>query len=76
MSNSVCIVASREEQRMNAVESHTSFLCETLTSTPSGKLQKNSPTVKVTLPSIRITDPKFVYTNSAQTDISRRFKDV
>ena len=76
MSNSVCIVAKPEEQKTSVVTKVTSFLCETLISTHNGKLQKSSPSPKVTMPSMRITDPKFVYTNAAQTDISKRFKNV
>jgi hypothetical protein len=76
MINSVCSVSSHEEAKTNAVANNTSSSSKTLMTTHKPKLSSQLSTAKVTYPSLRITDPRFVYTNSSQTDISRRFKDV
>lgn len=76
MTNSVCSAVTHEEAKTHAVEKATSSNSWTLTMTRNLKSWSPSSTVKVCYPSLRITDPNFVYTNSAQTDISRRFKDV
>lgn len=76
MTNSVCSVAHHEEAKTHAVEKATSSNSKTLTMTRNLKSWSPSSTVKVCYPSLRVTDPRFVYTNAAQTDISRRFKDV
>ena len=76
MINSVCSVSSHEEAKMNVAANNTSSSSKTLTMTHKPKLSSQLSTAKVTYPSLRITDPRFVYTNASQTDISRRFKDV
>ena len=76
MTNSVCSAVTHEEAKTHAVEKATSSNSKTLTMTRNLKSWSPSSTVKVCYPSLRVTDPRFVYTNAAQTDISRRFKDV
>ena len=49
--------------------------CETLTLIPNSALPKQfSTTTRKVLPTKRLIDPDFVYTNSANTDISITFK--
>jgi hypothetical protein len=76
MTNSACYASNHEEAKTNAVANNTSSNSKTLMTTHKPKLSSQLSTAKVTYPSLRITDPRFVYTNSSQTDISRRFKDV
>lgn len=76
MINSVCSAVTQEEAKTPAVEKATSSNSKTLTMTRNLKSLSPSSTAKVCYPSLRVTDPRFVYTNAAQTDISRRFKDV
>ena len=76
MTNSVCSASNHEETKMSVAASNTSSNSKTLTTTHKTKLSSQSSTAKITYPSLRITDPRFVYTNASQTDISRRFKDV
>jgi hypothetical protein len=76
MINSVCSAVTHEEAKTHAVEKATSLNSGILTMTRNLKSWSPSSTVKVCYPSLRVTDPRFVYTNAAQTDISRRFKDV
>lgn len=76
MTNSVCSAAHHEEAKTLVAEKTISSNSKTLTMTRNMKSLSPSSTVKVCYPSLRVTDPRFVYTNAAQTDISRRFKDV
>jgi len=51
--------------------------CETLTLIPNSALPKQfSTTTRKVLPTKRLIDPDFVYTNSANTDISKTFQQL
>ena len=76
MINSVCSAVTHEEAKTHVAEKATSSNSKTLTMTRNMKSLSPSLTARVCYPSLRVTDPRFVYTNAAQTDISRRFKDV
>jgi len=51
--------------------------CETLTLIPNSVLPKQfSTTTRKVLPTKRLTDPEFVYTNSTNTNISKTFQQL
>ena len=76
MTNSACFAVRQEEAKTLVAEKTISSNSKILTMTRNQKSLSPSSTAKVCYPSLPITDPRFVYTNSSQTDISRRFKDV
>ena len=76
MTNSVCSASNHEETKMSVAASNTSSNSQTLTTTHKQKLSSQLSMAKITYPSLRVTDPRFVYTNASQTDIRRRFQDV